>query len=1137
MTRTNVLRVLAAIVLAVSFLAAPSPASTYAASDNQTITDNTTSGQAPVSDFIADSTSTVVNTDVQFSDISSGNPTSWAWDFDNNGTIDSTEQNPIYQYPAAGTYSVTLTVSNPYGSDTKTKTDYITVGAAPAAPDTSATPAVNAPLATSGPLGDISPMSTATTNLIPNAPGSSTGLSRVGASSNWQACVSDDSDTSYVYRQANNNNYATDLYNLTDVASPPSCTIASVTVYIRARATVTPTQSSAYIDIRTGGTTYSNSTTPFTLTTSYATYSYTWFTNPQTTVAWTWTDINALQAGSSLRRPAGSNGPQSRVTAVWVVVDYGPTANFSASPTSGCAPVSVIFTDNSTNGPTSWSWSFPGGNPSTATVQGPLTIIYSTAGTYDVTLTVSNSCGSDTKTQTGYITARPTPTVTISGNPNICGGTSTVLTANPSGGTMPYSYLWYPGGSTAQSITASVADNYTATVTDSLGCQGRAKIVVSAKSSPSVTLAGATSFCQGGSTTLTANASGGTPPYTYSWSGTAPGTYSGNTYTATGTGSVIVTVTDSASCRGVVVSDTNTQVTGGNISGASYPYNAVLAWVHPSWWSGLSYNFGYANNAAQWIWESYYVMHPIDGDIVYFQRTFSVPGSPTGASLFVTADNGYEVSINGHLIGSAQLFSGWGPGHLTDAYVASSGWQSVEGWTIPASWLVNGTNTLNITGVNEYSGPLDGVPNGTVTGNPGAIIYELVWESTSNCGCTATDSKTITVNPSPTANFIGAPLSGTAPLTVNFTDQSTGSPTSWAWDFNSDNVTESTAQNPSYIYTTAGTYSVKLTVTNSYGCSNSFTRTNYITVSPAPTAPTVNLIEIYDSPLLSNPVSLSNPMSPRATYYAKVTVTTNGQQLNQLQTVQVTVFYNGSGSDNMTAPTSSNTQTCAILSRTVGGSTWTIDSGSPTTWSIVSASCSEPSNLNNTTGDWIFAFIPGKVAQESVSPGDWDAQAKATNKSALTGQLYTRHKGMNWYGEITVSTPSVSWGSVPLGLKFGDASNPKTPINITYIANGNYYQDIKSDNWTSGSETVTLDTTGGNPPSSTSQFALKANAVSDNTTWVTITRSYNHISSTGQITGEVGNTVTANTLWLSLSQAGILPVTYQGNIYYQIAPR
>ena len=76
--------------------------------------------------------------------------------------------------------------------------------------------------------------------------------------------------------------------------------------------------------------------------------------------------------------------------------------------------------------------------------------------------------------------------------------------------------------------------------------------------------------------------------------------------------------------------------------------------------------------------------------------------------------------------------------------------------------------------------------------------------------------------------YTAFPTSGSVPLTVNFTDQSSNSPTSWQWDFGDGN--KSIACNPSHTYNNTGTYSVSLTVSNDYG-SNSTTKVNYITVS------------------------------------------------------------------------------------------------------------------------------------------------------------------------------------------------------------------------------------------------------------------------------------------------------------------
>jgi PKD repeat protein len=68
-------------------------------------------------------------------------------------------------------------------------------------------------------------------------------------------------------------------------------------------------------------------------------------------------------------------------------------------------------------------------------------------------------------------------------------------------------------------------------------------------------------------------------------------------------------------------------------------------------------------------------------------------------------------------------------------------------------------------------------------------------------------------------------------LTVQFTDTSTGGPTSWEWDFQNDGSIDSTQQSPNFVYTSPGTYSVKLTVSNTSG-SSSLTKAGYISVSP-----------------------------------------------------------------------------------------------------------------------------------------------------------------------------------------------------------------------------------------------------------------------------------------------------------------
>jgi len=80
-----------------------------------------------------------------------------------------------------------------------------------------------------------------------------------------------------------------------------------------------------------------------------------------------------------------------------------PVAQFAASSTSFCQGTSVTFIDGSSGAPNSWTWSFPGGSPSSSTSQNPV-ITYNVAGTYNVTLTVSNAQGNDAEVKAAYIT-------------------------------------------------------------------------------------------------------------------------------------------------------------------------------------------------------------------------------------------------------------------------------------------------------------------------------------------------------------------------------------------------------------------------------------------------------------------------------------------------------------------------------------------------------------------------------------------------------------------------------------------------------------------------------------------------------------------------------------------------------------
>jgi PKD repeat protein len=118
-----------------------------------------------------------------------------------------------------------------------------------------------------------------------------------------------------------------------------------------------------------------------------------------------------------------------------------------------------------------------------------------------------------------------------------------------------------------------------------------------------------------------------------------------------------------------------------------------------------------------------------------------------------------------------------------------------------------------------------------VTNDWGTRFYNA-WVGAGMSAPVAMATDTVDLAPignAPAADFVGTPTTGTIPFTVDFTDLSSGSPTTWAWNFGDGGT--SSAQNPSHTYTSAGVYDVILTVTNADG-SDSETKQGYITADP-----------------------------------------------------------------------------------------------------------------------------------------------------------------------------------------------------------------------------------------------------------------------------------------------------------------
>lgn len=266
---------------------------------------------APVAEFIANNTAIQVGQTVTFTDLSTGNPTSWQWTFEGGSPATFNGQNPpAIIYNAAGTFDVSLTVTNEGGTDTETKVNYITVSTTPPPPVANF---VGTPL-TIFVGGSVS-----FTDLSTNAP------------------------TSWLWTF--------------EGGSPVTST----------------SQNPSNIVYNTAGT----------------------------------FDVTLVATN------AYGSDTEFKANYVTVQVIPPPQAQFIGNPTTIFVGQSVAFTDQSTGSPTSWSWSFEGGTPATSNLQTPPAIFYNNAGTYNVSLTVSNTNGSTTETKTDYITVQGTAALNL----------------------------------------------------------------------------------------------------------------------------------------------------------------------------------------------------------------------------------------------------------------------------------------------------------------------------------------------------------------------------------------------------------------------------------------------------------------------------------------------------------------------------------------------------------------------------------------------------------------------------------------------------------------------------------------------------------------------------------------------------
>ncbi|MFC2090711.1 FISUMP domain-containing protein [Bacteroidota bacterium] len=389
--------------------------------------------QLPGAAFTASDTSITVGDSVQFTDQSTNEPTEWLWGFGDGGT--STEQNPSHTYTATGVYNVILTVSNSAGNNTLVISEYITVNASGGGESGSVTD-IDGNVYQTVTIGTQEWMAEnlKTTHYADGTPlldgrndnnthyqdsgkyyyyydnYQPNGL-EYGCLYTWSAAVNNENWTELMSHTENGD---LEISNVQGVCPdgwhlPSNKEWAALVEYVggeefaggKLKKTGTDNWLSPNADATdeyefgaVGSGKHGQSS--FLSINYHGMYWTSSFYFPYAVSRYmTYFDGKIYENGYSI-----ADGKAVRCVKDMNIV-LPPVAAFTASPTSIIEGESVQFTDQSTNGPTSWEWDFRDGNPSTQ--QNP-SHTYTTPGTYEVSLTVSNSAGSDTEIKSGYIT-------------------------------------------------------------------------------------------------------------------------------------------------------------------------------------------------------------------------------------------------------------------------------------------------------------------------------------------------------------------------------------------------------------------------------------------------------------------------------------------------------------------------------------------------------------------------------------------------------------------------------------------------------------------------------------------------------------------------------------------------------------
>ncbi len=491
------------------------------------------------------------------------------------------------------------------------------------------------------------------------------------------------------------------------------------------------------------------------------------------------------------------------------VFGQNPVANFTSNVTSGCAPLAVTFTDQSTGNPTEWNWEFSNGTLSTA--RNP-TVSFSTPGSYSVKLVVRNANGVDQIEKIDYITVAPSPIADFYGDITLgCVPVTVKFTdqsSTPVGSIVKWEWEFGDGNTSTQQNPSHTYTNtgfYTVLlrVTSSSGCTrriGRTRYIRVVDGVNSDFTFSVGSSCKPPFVVNFQNQSSGPGNLSYSWNfgnGQSSTVRSPSViYNAPGTYTVQLTAQSDLGCKGgliektVTITQTNTDFTSPSAICLEQPVtfqNTSSSAPVTAFW-----DFGDGTTSAQ--------INPL--------KTFLTAGTYTvklinnysnctdSASKTVTVIDKPAVNFMANDSSSCQA-----PFNVqfTDLTPGATSWL----WDFG-----DGNTSTQQNPTHQYS---------TV----GNFTVSLTASTSANCSDSVIKKDFIKIQETTVSINTGKgciPFSYTPQATIETLD----SVASWLWDFG-DGATSTLKNPPPHVYASAGNYTISLTITTVSGCTKTIT--------------------------------------------------------------------------------------------------------------------------------------------------------------------------------------------------------------------------------------------------------------------------------------------------------------------------